>query len=105
MQQGVKLSVPRRAQAGGSDVLDAQGKAAAGAFVHDRQVDLAFDQVRSDADGYLSWDAENWSCVDGRRFIRCYSLNGRVLRDSTTHNIYDMDNDFLPEEAKTVTIN
>ena len=37
--------------------------------------------------------------------IRCYSLNGRVLRDSTTHNIYDMDNDFLPEEAKTVTIN
>ena len=39
MQQGIKLSVPRRAQAGGSDVLDAQGKAAAGAFVHDRKVD------------------------------------------------------------------
>ena len=85
--------------------LDLDRKALIDLMLHDRQVDLAFDQVRSDADGYLSWDAENWSCVDGRRFIRCYSLNGRVMRDSTTHNIYDMDNDFLPEQAKTVSIN
>jgi len=74
-------------------------------MLHDRQVDITFGEVLSDADGYLSWDAENWSCVDGRRFIRCYSLNGRVLRDSTTHNIYDMDNDFAPEKAAKISIN
>ncbi len=74
-------------------------------MLHDRQIDLQFDEVLTDADGYLSWDAENWSCVDGRRFIRCYSLKGRVLRDSTSHNIYDLDNDFEPEKAKSVSIN
>ena len=72
---------------------------------NDRQVDLKFDQVRTDADGYLSWDAENWTSVDGRRFIRCYILKDRVLRDSTTHNIYDLDNDFHPDEAATIKIN
>lgn len=74
-------------------------------MLHDRQVDLSFDEVLSDEDGYLSWDAENWSCVDGKRFIRCYSLKGRVLRDSTSHNIYDMDNDFNPEKAAKVSVN
>ena len=70
-----------------------------------RQVDLVFSEKRSDEDGYLSWDAENWTTVDGKRFIRCYSLEGRVLRDSTTHNIYDLDNDFFPEQAEKVEIN
>ena len=74
-------------------------------MLHDRQVDLSFGKVLTDSDGYLSWDAENWSCVDGRRFIRCYSLNGRVLRDSTSHNIYDMANDFFPDKATSVKIN
>ncbi len=74
-------------------------------MLHDRQIDLAFGEVRTDADGYLSWDAENWSCVDGKRFIRCYSLGSRVLRDSTTHNVYDMANDFFPDQAASVKIN
>ncbi len=85
--------------------LDVTRKELIDLILHDRQVDLTFAQPRSDEDGYLTWDAENWTCVDGRRFIRCYSLKGRVLRDSTTHNIYDMDNDFCPEEAKEVQIN
>ena len=70
-----------------------------------RQVDLVFDEKQSDEDGYLHWDRENWTSVDGKRFIRCYSLEGRVLRDSTTHNIYDLDNDFFPEQAEKVEIN
>lgn len=85
--------------------IDVSRKELIDLILHDRQVDLAFAAVQTDEDGYLSWDAENWTCVDGRRFIRCYSLEGRVLRDSTSHNIYDMENDFHPEEAKTVIIN
>ena len=72
---------------------------------NNRQVDLVFAEKRTDADGYLTWDAENWTTVDGKKFIRCYSLEGRVLRDSTTHNIYDLDNDFFPEQAEKVEIN
>lgn len=85
--------------------LDLTRKELVDLMLHDRQIDMTFGTTLSDADGYLSWDAENWSCVDGRRFIRCYSLKGRVLRDSTTHNIYDMDNDFVPEKAATISIN
>ena len=70
-----------------------------------RQVDLYLPEKKTDEDGYLTWDVEHWSTVDGRRFIRCYSLEGRVLRDSTTHNIYDLDNDFFPEQAEKVEIN
>ncbi len=70
-----------------------------------RQIDLKFSAKKTDDMGYLTWDAENWSSVDGRRFIRCYSLEGRVLRDSTTHNIYDLENDFFPEEAERIEIN
>lgn len=72
---------------------------------NNRQVDLTFAEKRTDGDGYLTWDAENWTSVDGRKFIRCYSLEGRVLRDSTTHNIYDLENDFFPEQAEKVQIN
>ncbi|WP_458863857.1 hypothetical protein [Acidaminobacterium chupaoyuni] len=70
-----------------------------------RQVDLILKEKKTDADGYLTWDAENWTSIDGKRFIRCYSLEGRVLRDSTTHNIYDLENDFFPEQAKEIQIN
>ncbi|MBU5434204.1 hypothetical protein [Pseudoflavonifractor sp. MSJ-37] len=69
-----------------------------------RQVDLYLPEKKTDEDGYLTWDVEHWSTVDGRRFIRCYSLEGRVLRDSTAHNKYDLDNAFFPEEAKEVKL-
>ena len=69
-----------------------------------RQVDLVLDGKKTDADGYLTWDVEHWSSIDGKRFIRCYSLEGRVLGESTGHNIYDLKNDFKPEEAKEVRL-
>lgn len=73
---------------------------------HDRQIDLILAGKKTDDVGYLTWDAENWSCVDGKnRFMRCYSLEGRVLNDFTSHNIYDLENDFFPEEAKEVQVN
>ncbi|WP_138262074.1 hypothetical protein [[Clostridium] hylemonae] len=65
-----------------------------------RQVDLYLKEKKTDEDGYLTWDVEHWSSVDGKRFIRCYSLEGRVLSESTGHNIYDLENDFKPEEAE-----
>ena len=60
-----------------------------------RQVDLYLKE---------KWDVEHWSSVDGRRFIRCYSLEGRVLSESTGHNIYDLKNEFKPEEAEKVEL-
>ena len=70
---------------------------------HDRQVDLIFAEKRSDEDGHV-WDAENWTCVDGRRFIRSYFLNGRASSDYSGYNIYDMKGAFLPEEAREVRL-
>lgn len=69
-----------------------------------RQVDLVLEGKKTDEDGYLTWDIEHWSSIDGKRFIRCYSLEGRVLGESTGHNIYDLKNDFKPEEAKEVRL-
>ena len=69
-----------------------------------RQVDLYLKEKKSDEDGYMSWDVEHWSSVDGKRFIRCYSLEGRGLSESTGHNIYDRANDFTPEEAAKVEL-
>ena len=69
-----------------------------------RQVDLYLKEKKSDEDGYMSWDVEHWSSVDGKRFIRCYFLEGRVLSESTGHNIYDLENDFKPEEAQKVEL-
>lgn len=74
-------------------------------MVNGRQVDLVLGSKKTDEDGYLTWDTEHWTSLDGRRFIRCYSLEGRQLRDSTTHNTYDLKNDFHPELAKEVNIN
>ena len=72
---------------------------------HNRHVDLVFAEKRTDEDGYLSWDAENWTSVDGKRFIRSYALAGRVLSDYSGYNKYDMKGYFLPEEAKEVYLN
>lgn len=69
-----------------------------------RQVDLYLKAKKTDEDGYLTWDVEHWSSVDGKRFIRCYSLEGRVLSESTGHNIYDLENDFKPEEAEKIEL-
>ena len=62
-----------------------------------RQVDLYLKEKKSDEDGYMTWDVEHWSSVDGRRFIR-------VLSESTGHNIYDLRNEFKPEEAEKVEL-
>ena len=69
-----------------------------------RQVDLILPAPVTDEDGYLTWDVEHWTTVDNKRFIRTYELEGRTLNDSTTHNIYDLRNDFKPEEAKSIQI-
>lgn len=69
-----------------------------------RQVDLYFREKKTDADGYLTWDLEHWSSIDTKRFIRCYSLEGKVLGESTGHNIYDLANDFKPEEALKIEL-
>ncbi len=69
-----------------------------------RQVDLYLSEKKSDADGYMSWDVEHWSSVDGQRSIRCYSLEGRVLTSPTGHNIYDLENELKPEEAEKVEL-
>ena len=69
-----------------------------------RQVDLHLKEKTTDIDGYLTWDVEHWSSIDGKRFIRCYSLDGRVLGESTGHNIYDLKNDFKPDEAAKIEL-
>ena len=57
-----------------------------------------------DEDGYMTWDVEHWSSVAPKRFIRCYSLEGRVLGESTGHNIYDLENEFRPAEAAKIEL-
>ena len=69
-----------------------------------RQVDLYLAEKESDDMGYLTWDVEHWSSVDNKRFIRCYSLEGRVLNESTGHNNYDLENDFKPEKAAKIEL-
>mgnify|MGYP000310186722 CR=1 FL=1 len=70
-----------------------------------RQVDFVLPAPETDGDGYLTWDAENWTSVDGKRFIRSYSLEGRVLSDFSGYNKYDMKGYFQPETAKEVRLN
>ena len=70
-----------------------------------RQVDLILNEKKTDEDGYLTWDGEHWTMVNAKRYMRCYSLGDRQLRDFTSHNIYDLKNDFKPEEAKEIQIN
>ena len=73
-------------------------------MIDGRQVDLILNEKKTDDVGYLTWDTEHWSTVNGARFIRCYSLEGRILNESTGHNIYDLENDFKPEEALKVQL-
>ena len=71
---------------------------------HNRQVDLILAEKKTDEDGYLTWDAENWTSVDGKRFIRSYFFQGRALSDYSGYNKYDMAGYFLPEEAAEVRL-
>lgn len=82
--------------------LDTQGMI--DIMIAGRQVDFILGHEETDDMGYLTWDVEHWSTIDGKRFIRCYSLKGRVLGDSTGHNIYDLRNDFKPEKAQEVQL-
>ena len=84
--------------------LEADTKKLVDIMVDGRQVDLYLSEKKTDADGYLSWDVEHWSSIDNKKFIRCYSLEGKVLGESTGHNIYDLYNDFKPEEAVKVEL-
>lgn len=69
-----------------------------------RQVDLYFDEIQKDEDGYLSWDVEHWSSIEKNRFIRTYTLNGRELSEYTGHNIYDLQTSFKPDQAVKVEL-
>lgn len=69
-----------------------------------RQVDFYLAEKETDDMGYLTWDVEHWSSLDNKRFIRTYTLEGRVLNDSTAHNIYDLANDFKPEKAVKIEL-
>ena len=71
---------------------------------HDRQVDFVFTEKRTDVDGYISWDRENWTSVDGKRFIRSYFLDGRALTEYTGFNKYDLKSEFKPEEAAEIIL-
>ena len=73
-------------------------------MVDGRQVDVYLKEEKTDDDGYITWDVEHWSSIDNRRFIRCYSLKGKVLGESTGHNMYDLRNEFKPEEALKVEL-
>lgn len=70
---------------------------------HNRQVDLVFAERRSDEDGHV-WNGENWTCVDGKRFIRSYFLDGRASSDYSGYNKYDMKGCFLPKEAAEIRL-
>lgn len=73
--------------------------------VKNRQVDLTHNEILHDEDGMMSYNTENWTTVDGKRFIRSYALDGRVLSEYSTYNKYDMKGYFAPEKAATVTLN
>lgn len=73
--------------------------------VKNRQVDLTHNEILRDEDGMMSYNAENWTTVDGKRFIRSYAMDGRVLSEYSTYNKYDMKGYFAPEKAATVTLN
>lgn len=71
---------------------------------NDRQIDLIFRERKIDEDGHV-WNAENWVCIDGRRFIRSYFFDGRASSDFSGYNIYDLAGNFLPEEAVEIRLN
>ena len=46
---------------------------------HNRQVDLIFAEKKTDEDGYLTWDLENWTSVDGKRLDMRYAPGMRTV--------------------------
>ncbi len=68
---------------------------------HNRQVDIIWAAKQSDEDGHV-WDKENWTCVDGKRFIRSYFNGDRASSDYSGYNIYDLKGYFLPDQAAEV---
>lgn len=68
---------------------------------HNRQVDIIWAEKKTDEDGHV-WDKENWTCVDGKRFVRSYFNGDRASSDFSGYNVYDLKGYFLPEEAKEV---
>lgn len=73
--------------------------------IKNRQVDLTHTEPQHDEDGMMTYNGENWTTVDGKRFIRSYSMDGRVLSEYSTYNKYDMKGYFAPEKGATVTLN
>ncbi len=71
---------------------------------HNKQINLYFDEVKTDEHGFIHWDMENWCCVDGHRFIRTYGIEGRIRKEFSGYNVYDMDKYFLPEKATLVEL-
>ena len=69
-----------------------------------RQVDLVFAEMKTDEDGYLSWNHENWVSVDGKRFICSYFRDERALKEFSGYNISDVKNYFMPEKAVEVRL-
>ena len=69
-----------------------------------RQVELHFDDVQSDEDGYMKWDTEYWSSLDKGKFIRTYSLNDKHSSEFTHYNISDMEVNFRPDMAAEVRL-
>lgn len=75
----------------------------------DRQVDLYFDYEKNDCPespefAYLKWNHENWTTVDGKRFICSYFVDERALSDYGAYNVSDIGNYFMPEEAKKIVL-
>lgn len=69
-----------------------------------RQVDIILKEKFTDEFGFMTWDQESWSTLDSKRFMRYCSLEGKPLSEFTTYNIYDMMDDFKPEEAAAVQL-
>ncbi len=73
-------------------------------MIEGRQIDLYFDHVKNDADGYIFWDVEHWSSVTDNNFIRTYTLNGKHSLEYNGYNVWDLRYEFHPEDAVKITI-
>lgn len=52
----------------------------------------------------MSWDVEHWSSVDEVGIHSLLFFRRKSIKRSTGHNIYDLANDFKPEEAMKVEL-
>lgn len=68
-----------------------------------RQVDFVLKENGDDCMGCV-WDTEYWSLLSADKFIRTYSLNGKVLGEYTHFNKYDMATEFDLARAKEVRL-